>query len=957
MVSNSRTTEARGAAAGEDASLSQLRDGLERALSATNFSHIVPINNTSYHVLRHLIPANRSRFSVSITLPNALLYMRASDVSIALFAAELEYGRSLSGAVMSLPAALIDRLHPITLLVNNAKYAREERERGIEYLAKSGTVAGSTLSFLEKAFTKETHIAEVSSDKFHRGIGLLRRVVTKNLSGPFNSDATVFHVKLNWHSDTSRFLDQLISSGIVASVGGDSCERLSLLSPDFFDERSLKQNLKAGAIVKNLFCKLRVYVDYQRSTIAVSPMVFPNLWLSLDSAERLVEPERDQLLKTLVSTFHGSLRDDISVESRLLALYDVLGLYADTQLALSLRNRMRSNGIELELSPDSALNSHYYGSQLAELFDRAFYNHLHESSGTPISPIVTRDGSQFPDITPDPSTIALIKTAAVEHYERNNDPRLPRTCWNRKGLTFAQLRQATGLSDEALSMGIDILSDSGLTESYNLIRALDHGRFEIDRAFNSLSDEFLSALAMSIWTFSNLKKVPFKSATTSIGTMHKVMCFIYYLQGVPKCKVLNNRFGKTISVLLDEPKGDCPHLKEMVKRNSQYFVSNGQPPQLSFTREGQGRDWTTHLVNAERVHGLVSLVADCWSRLTEDLSARKSRNEMSGKLTPFELFSAFIDCIGKDSPEWGTATIAHLVEYAIIPSRKKKPEKPGWYLNDAGHKARVVEQVSPILNKLYAEIYGRLKFDPLARELLCRFAVLPQKSSLLRFIGRIVEVATREDGKTLSAERISRLLSYAELLKPFSQHDVLSRISPNPPSDFDGYVVFLDLVNMKKLSPLKLIWPESTAVQLMTSWASLYDAVACRSIVDGVIAYFGDLFDALRFAVGSYVHVEEAYGCLSRAADIETGLIGAIAKGGVEQFESLAGLETTGSTIALAATIGKVRGTLNIASDIAESRSSDFKSWGITEGLSSGSGSALLNTQAAFEVLFVKGEI
>jgi hypothetical protein len=162
---------------------------------------------------------------------------------------------------------------------------------------------------------------------------------------------------------------------------------------------------------------------------------------------------------------------------------------------------------------------------------------------------------------------------------------------------------------------------------------------------------------------------------------------------------------------------------------------------------------------------------------------------------------------------------------------------------------------------------------------------------------------------------------------------------------------------MKKLSQLEISWPESIAVQIMTQWASLYNVVSCKTLIDGVIACFHDLYDAIRFCVGAYVQVEEYYSVLSNISGIDTGLIGAISEGEIAQFETMAGTEITGSTIALAATIGKIKGTINFDPKIAEARATDFGSWGIDSGFTIGSGAALLDAHKAFEFLFIKGPI
>ncbi len=941
----------------QKATLQLFESGLERILNAQQLDYIVPINNASYHVYNLLAGAKRSRFPHPVRLPNSLLYSSDDSVRLGIFTSELEYGRSLVQLANNIPEPLIEKATAITLLANNAKYAREERRRGIEHLKKTGQVSASTCHFLEAAFRKETQVAAVSSERFHRGIGLLRRMVTSSLLRPFNGDATILDLAMDWEPNIAPFMELLTSMGILVSIGRGSNERLSLITPTFFGRQELEDGLKVAGTIQHFFHKVRIYIDYSERTVTVAPMVFLSLRLTVESAQKIIADSKDQLLRTIVQTFEESLRTDLTTSTRMLALYDIISLWADLRLGAAFQNYFTSHGIDVRLTPNSETHVHYYGNDLARVVENADFlgYRLHRK----VAAAKTRSRLDFSasQWTPNASAVALIKSAIATHYENTNDPNTPRTCWNRCGLTFGDLRRITGLPSTTLSIGIDVLSDAGMTESFNLIRSLDRGRFEIDRAYNSLTDEFLSVLAISVWTFANLKRESPVRVSTAAGAMHKVLCFIHYMQGLHNCEVLYNRYGKTIRLVADRAKGQREHLGRIVKQNEKYFSAQGPHSQIVLTEDALNRDWTTHLVSPERVHGLINLAARFWGELAAELAVRQSKREVPRKRKPLELFSAFIDCIGETGPELGTATIAHLLELGVSSHSKQQQNRNLWFLDDAAHKVRVLNHVLPILYNHYINLFGRRKFESLVNELLARYAVLPPNSQILRLLDRTIHLARGEDGIQLTTQQQSRIVEIAELFKPQVQHSGNCAMPQRPPTGYRGYVVFLDLLNMKKLTKLNLGWPESTAVQIVTSWAAAYRAVSCRTVIDGVIVCFGDLFDAIRFCVGSYVHVEDVYAGISTASGIETGIIVGIAEGDVKEYETLVGREITGSTIASAVVVGKVRGTVNIAMEIAHKKSADFKTWGLEDYLSVGTGAALLDARSSFESLFLQSQL
>jgi len=504
------------------------------------------------------------------------------------------------------------------------------------------------------------------------------------------------------------------------------------------------------------------------------------------------------------------------------------------------------------------------------------------------------------------------------------------------------------------------LSDSGLTESYNAAEDLGDGEYRIGRAYNTQSGELLNTLALTVRQFQLYRsKNPSSGIGTSPTVLNKVLSLYHSINGIKHCYISSNLYGKTLRHSPNRRIDEWQHLHQFIEVNSEDLQATTDS-QVTLTEAGAGKDWVTHLPDANRALRLIERLGELWMSSANRLRSAIAGGQIRSGRSPFEVFSALADCTGEVSPEWGTGTISDLIDMGLKRVSRGEVDEAARHFGAAGHKVRVLEDCAGILREGYLSIMETRNFDPISQELQEKLAVLPPRSMLLQLIQRIIASCEGTIGHSPNPKVLERLHDWAALFRHQFQYG-LSGTHARPPQqlpehDFVGYIAFVDLLGMKKLSELRPqcpVWCLQTSTQIGIEWASMCGALAARPVIDGVVGCFNGLYPALRFCAGAHVHVGELYSIVSEALQIPSGLITGLCYGNVSRFQTLVGPEETGTGIAAAYSAGKAGGQVGIGPEIIENHFDELKALGLSEFAGTAGNAHFLDAAKCFETLLL----
>jgi len=884
--------------------LREFAEQLAQKLAKANPSVIIATNNASYHAFRLLASEDSTtfqRYLPRLRHLNAAAYLPMNTGPSVLFTSELEYGRSLRDSLNYVPTMLRKQLQVVVLLQNDDAAVRQERARGEAFLGNGGVSESSSLPAIPPPIVCRS----LTSEDFHEFLGEVREAVTHRLNRPFNVDATLAYSDLFSRYEPEVLRDGLSKLGLLVSFSHPRAVRWSLLRPRCLDRSYIESMLEPRTKLVSFFHKMRFFGLPDGQRLLLAPMCHAQLSSDLGSLTGFDATAKSPLLNVVVKVMRGQLREDITIRHKALALYDVVGFWMDVSLLRNFQEALRGAGFpstwQLELT---SLND-YYGPVLAKQFVDAIETNI----GTKV--VAIQSPAETESIEPgqvDSLTMGLIKTATIVHYEQVNDATKPRAFWRRAGMNFSELKTETGLTTDALSIGLDLLCDAGLTESYNRFSQSAEGGVTIDRAFNTLSDEFLNVLAFTVWRFDSMRQQGKGVAvSTAVTTLNKIFALLHYMRGLPHARIYHHRQGKTVTLDLDAEKGLSEPLSSLLQLGKEYFMVDADK-QVRLTPKGNDRDWVTHLPKAREIRALVDFSADLWSEIDAKVTAARTAQVLKHGRKTFDVFSALVDCIGEKSPEWGTASIAHQLEWALQHAANRKQSKAEECLHSAEHKLRALEDAGPILTDIYRTRFQSRRLDPLAADLVTRLSVLPENSRLLGLLKRLHKYTW----DAVKADRVNKdendLRSWTNLFMPLD-HSTSDpkRTLAVPPSSVDGYVCFVDLVPMKKLAEHDIPWAVKAIGQLAPRWALRFQTTGGRELVDALAVCFLDPLWALRFSAGISQHVAEMYWLLGEVTKLQIGLTAGIAKGPFDVFENNTDAQrsVTGKTLARAASLAK----------------------------------------------------
>jgi len=681
----------------------------------------------------------------------------------------------------------------------------------------------------------------------------------------------------------ASFVERLSKLGPVVTLPQSPPGRWSVLRPDCIDVDGLAADLPASAQLRSAFFKVRLFELPGQPRLLIAPMCFaeiafptPEQPLAASDFERTAPH-----LAELLAIQERHLRKDLDQDVRLHSQYDMFSFHLDLLLLEAFAQHL---AMPVTLEKTSLRD--YYGPHLSgELLDAVSRRLAEPRAATMNSP------AEHDDLpaTLAPITTALIKAATLTAYESANASVANRADWSRAGLTFDELVRVTHLSPDALSIGIDMLADAGLTESYNRLRRDADGRVTVDRALNSLSDEFLAIVAAFVARLKEAKeRHPTLAISTSLTTLNKFFALFFSLRGCDHVDITYNKQGKTVWLRLDTEKGreyDVT-LRALVEIGKEDFEITSAPAQVALTPAGLAKDWVTHTPNVREQHAVIDYTTQLWIELAEELEAARSRGESSAGRTAFDLFSALVDSVGARTPEWGITTIAHLLEWAVDAAVKGDGEDVQTCLNSVEHKIRVLRDGHGVL----AQVYGRRVAGRLNRasdnDLVERVAILPKESLILDTLHTLCQVTTQVITAGRTEEMRQKLRYWTWLFHaPTERASEAGAILRLPAEMPDGFVVFVDLVPMKRLGKMGFKWPLSSVGQLAPRWARLCRATGGKTLSDALAVGFTSAQAAVRFAAGVSIHLNEVNVELGKALGIDVFMQAAVVKGQLEIFK------------------------------------------------------------------------
>lgn len=907
---------------------------------------IVAVNNGSFHACAALAAQEETLKVRPLLMLNSLLYHDPGDFW--LVCSEVEYGRTLVDAARRIPVERAARAHPIALLLNDSSEARRERASASRALADrfGGNAPPCVLQFFENPVS----CLAFDGDGFHDSIAGLRDAVRARLNRPFNIDATLLNLDVSGPPLDRSLIAALEQLGLLVTTEDSGQRRLTVLPCCHDLARRLYTTLEPAVLVRGLFHKVRLYQRGTCAQLLLAPMVHADLEFQGGSEERLLGGSDSRLLSSLLLDFRRCVQAAAESDVRRLALYDILGFWADLELGRALLRVLRAAGISASCSLDRPSTEAWYGPRLSDLFDEAVSLDV-ATAGERVL-ICAADSTVEPNpMRSDPATLTLVKTVIVREYESQDATGLPKTLLERRGLSFQEIVERTGLNSLDVSIAIDRLSDLGLTESFNRLLPLG-SKFRINRAYNSLSDEFMSVLALILWIFHGSDRPNEEPLPTPRTTLNKILAVVGYLGGLRKCQVTFNWQGKTITVH-DEPDKavDGLTIDAILAEGREFFAVSGDD--VTLTEAAKKRDWTTHLPAAGRVRRQIEMTAAIWKNLDGSLRLAKANDQGPRGRYTSEIFYAFVDSIGNSSPEWGSASIAHQLEWGLIHHKRENSKLAQASVGDAWHKLRVLRDAQPFLARIQADLFRERGFDRLSRNLLQRYGVLPHSSLMLQLLERVVQTTKQAVDEPYNPVTDATIRSWTSLFKPLGDGQPRRRTQPRLP--VSGYIALVDVLGTCQMAELRIDWALEVGVQAAAAWAKRYGALVSHPVIDGLVCVFGSFEDAVRFAVGAHTHVGELYAELQRLSRIETCLLTGLVQGGLREYQSPAGREITGASVALAHGLQRNSREINLHPDLVSGHAEQLRALGLVDWIEQGAnGLPHLCAHGAFEVLFLR---